>query len=221
MNPRTPLANLLPQSLSLPLSVADRVLLKGHAHHLSPVVIIGDAGLTPSVLKEIATALKAHALIKVRVVGDDREARLSALNTITSELACAPVQTIGKLLVLYKPKPVAKPKEYLPKKYAAMGLTEKPAPKRTPRKAEVDETPKRGRFQPVYFEDPTRPGRAPRLNSRTPAPYPSRPRREEGSDYNNAEGAQRPTDPGAAPRRAVSKTNPLTTGTRPSNRTRK
>lgn len=86
------------------LTPAERSKLRSEAHGLNPVVIIGEAGLTPSVMKEIDASLKAHALIKIRVFGDDREARLEMLDTICTELDAAPVQHIGKLLVIYRPK---------------------------------------------------------------------------------------------------------------------
>lgn len=93
----------------LKLTPAERSELRSQAHDLSPVVMIGDSGLTPAVLKETDTALKAHGLIKVRVFGDDREARVSYYETLCEELGAAPVQHIGKLLVLYRPK-IEKPK---------------------------------------------------------------------------------------------------------------
>jgi len=86
------------------LSPAERSALRTEAHALNPVVMIGEAGLTPAVLKEIDASLKAHGLIKVRVFGDDREARIAMYDTICSELDAAPVQHIGKLLVMYRPK---------------------------------------------------------------------------------------------------------------------
>lgn len=88
----------------LKLSPAERSALRAEAHGLNPVVIIGDAGLTPSVLKEIDASLNAHGLIKVRVFGDDREARLAIYETICDKLDAAPIQHIGKLLVVYRPK---------------------------------------------------------------------------------------------------------------------
>jgi RNA-binding protein len=100
----------------LPLSALDRRELKALAHHLDPVVMIGDKGLSPSVLTEVAAALKSHALIKIRVAGDEREARMEMLATICAQLACEKVQTIGKLLVVYKPKSVQAPREHIPKK---------------------------------------------------------------------------------------------------------
>ena len=88
----------------LKLTPAERSTLRSEAHALNPVVIIGDAGLTPSVLKEIDASLDAHGLIKVRVFGDDREARIEIYETICEKLDAAPIQHIGKLLVLYRPK---------------------------------------------------------------------------------------------------------------------
>jgi len=86
------------------LTPAERSALRAEAHGLNPVVMIGEAGLTESVLKEIASSLDAHGLIKVRVFGDDREARVAMYEQISTELDAAPVQHIGKLLVLYRPK---------------------------------------------------------------------------------------------------------------------
>ncbi|HAV36069.1 ribosome assembly RNA-binding protein YhbY [Telluria sp. B2] len=88
----------------LKLTPAERSALRAEAHGLNPVVMIGEAGLTESVMKEIATSLDAHGLIKVRVFGDDREARVAMYEQICEELDAAPVQHIGKLLVLYRPK---------------------------------------------------------------------------------------------------------------------
>ena len=86
------------------LTPAERSALRAEAHGLNPVVMIGEAGLTESVMKEIAASLDAHGLIKVRVFGDDREARVGMYEQICDQLDAAPVQHIGKLLVLYRPK---------------------------------------------------------------------------------------------------------------------
>jgi putative YhbY family RNA-binding protein len=88
----------------LKLTPAERSALRSDAHALNPVVIIGEAGLTPGVLKEIDASLDAHGLIKVRVFGDDREARVEMYETICEKLDAAPIQHIGKLLVLYRPQ---------------------------------------------------------------------------------------------------------------------
>lgn len=88
----------------LKLTPAERSALRSEAHNLDPVVMIGDAGLTSGVLKEIDASLAAHGLIKVRVLGDDRDARIEMYGTICDKLDAAPIQHIGKLLVLYRPK---------------------------------------------------------------------------------------------------------------------
>jgi len=90
------------------LTIAERKAHRAEAHHLDPVVMIGNDGLTAGVKKEIDAALKAHGLIKVRVLGDDRAQREQMFQTLTEDLSAAPIQHIGKLLVLWRPKP---PKE--------------------------------------------------------------------------------------------------------------
>jgi putative YhbY family RNA-binding protein len=87
------------------LSPAERKHLRGQAHHLEPVVLIGAEGLTPAVLREADSALKAHGLIKVRMFSDQREQRDRALQQLAESLGAAPVQHIGKLLVLWRPVP--------------------------------------------------------------------------------------------------------------------
>ena len=86
------------------LTPAERSELRAEAHGLKPVVMIGESGLTPSVMKEISASLDSHGLIKVRVAGDDREARVAMYEQICEELKAQPVQHIGKLLVVYRPK---------------------------------------------------------------------------------------------------------------------
>ena len=89
----------------LELNPSQRRALRAKAHKLRPVVSVGQHGLTPAVLHEIDVNLKAHALIKVRVFDDDRDGRESLLSRICGELDAAPVQHIGKLLVVWRPKP--------------------------------------------------------------------------------------------------------------------
>ncbi len=78
---------------------------RGEAHHLDPVVMIGGDGLTSAVLREADAALNAHGLIKIRVFSDDRTERESMLEQLSDQLGAAPVQHIGKLLVLWRPLP--------------------------------------------------------------------------------------------------------------------
>ena len=88
------------------LTPAERREQRAAAHHLDPVVLIGGDGLTPAVKKEIDAALNSHGLIKVRVFNDDRVARELMYQELTGELNAAPIQHIGKLLVLWRPQPV-------------------------------------------------------------------------------------------------------------------
>jgi putative YhbY family RNA-binding protein len=87
------------------LTVQERKVHRAEAHHLDPVVMIGNDGLTPNVRKEIDAALNAHGLIKIRVLGDDRAAREAMYQSLAEDLGAAPIQHIGKLLVLWRPKP--------------------------------------------------------------------------------------------------------------------
>lgn len=88
------------------LTPAQRKEHRAEAHHLDPVVLVGGDGLTANVKKEIDAALNAHGLIKVRVFSDDRVARDEMFKTLAEELNAAPIQHIGKLLVLWRPKAV-------------------------------------------------------------------------------------------------------------------
>jgi RNA-binding protein len=103
---------------AIQLTPAARKEKRGEAHHLDPVVLIGAEGLTPAVLKEADAALKAHGLIKVRMFSDSREDREAALAQLADQLGAAPVQHIGKLLVLWRPLP---PKERVEREDRAPG----------------------------------------------------------------------------------------------------
>jgi RNA-binding protein len=90
-----------------PLTPAERRALRARAHHLHPVVMIGEAGLTPAVLNEIELALKSHELIKIRVLGADRSRRDTLIAEIGAALGASPVQHVGKILVVFRPRPDA------------------------------------------------------------------------------------------------------------------
>lgn len=105
------------------LSSARIKSLKAQAHHLSPVVMMGAAGLTEAVMNEVSMALDAHGLIKVRLTGEDRDDRKAIMARICDELLCAPVQLIGKQAVLFRKKPEKEKDEpHIPKKQAAQGV---------------------------------------------------------------------------------------------------
>lgn len=141
----------------LTLSSQARSALRSAAHPLRPVVMIGDQGLTPAVLKEIDAALKAHELIKIKAAGQERPDRDQILTEICEQLGCAPVHHLGKTLIVYRPgvkaayavqtgeakAPSTKRKAtepHTPKKMAALG---KKVTKRTrpAKKTALDERP--------------------------------------------------------------------------------
>jgi putative YhbY family RNA-binding protein len=90
---------------AIQLTPAQRKEKRALAHHLDPVVLIGGDGLTSAVVKETDAALNAHGLIKVRIFSDERETREAILAQLSDELGAAPIQHIGKLLVLWRPIP--------------------------------------------------------------------------------------------------------------------
>ena len=87
------------------LSPTRRRELKARAHALDPVVLIGGAGLSPTVLEEIDRALKSHELVKVRVPGADRPEREAILEEICGRTGAQLVQHIGKILVIFRQNP--------------------------------------------------------------------------------------------------------------------
>jgi len=134
------------------LTSSRRSDLRAQAHKLSPVVIIGDKGLTDEVLAEIDRSLKAHELIKVRAATDDRGARGAWMKAICERLDAQPVQQIGKVLVVYREN-FDKPRE------------KKPEPAPPPRRGGRDDKTKRR-------DDKTAVKRISRPRSRTPSPRP-------------------------------------------------
>ena len=116
---------------ALQLTPAERKIHRANAHHLDPVVMIGNDGATPAVLKEIDLGLNAHGLIKVRVLGDDRDSRETMFHSLCEQLSAAPIQHIGKLLVMWRPQPEKEkksdaermpgPREFKVLKYSSRG----------------------------------------------------------------------------------------------------
>lgn len=89
------------------LTARERAHLKSRAHALDPVVNVGHGGVTDAVVTEIDRALTAHELIKVRAASHDRDGRTEVLQTILARTDATAVQTVGKVMVLWRPKPEA------------------------------------------------------------------------------------------------------------------
>ncbi|NRA71407.1 MAG: ribosome assembly RNA-binding protein YhbY [Gammaproteobacteria bacterium] len=90
------------------LSNKQKQHLKGLAHSLKPIIQLGSNGLTEGVIAEIENALAHHELIKVKVATSDREMKKLIIEAIVRETETIQVQTIGHILVIYKPSDAQK-----------------------------------------------------------------------------------------------------------------
>jgi len=88
--------------LSMSLTSKERKVLKAKAHHLKPVVLIGQNGISDGVVRETDAALQAHELIKVQIQGEDRDQRLQGARNLAAELGADLVHHIGKIYILYR-----------------------------------------------------------------------------------------------------------------------
>lgn len=125
------------------LTPAERRDLKARAHPLNPVLMISEAGLSPSVLAEAERCLKSHELIKIRVFSTDRATRDLLLQDLCLRTGAMPVQHIGKVLVIYRKNPEADTPKRKP-------------PVRKPRRMPAEEAPRRG-FSRPFGEQSRRP----------------------------------------------------------------
>jgi RNA-binding protein len=87
------------------LTPRERAALKARAHALEPVVTVGQAGASDAVISEIDRALTAHGLVKVKLSGADRAARAALTTTICDRTSAEAVQQVGRVLVLWRPRP--------------------------------------------------------------------------------------------------------------------
>jgi RNA-binding protein len=99
----------------MPLSNNQLKYLRNLAHHLKPVVMIGQHGLTENVLNELNIALEHHELVKIKIAGEDRDDRKEMIQHLCDESGAEKVQAIGKTLTLFRRNP-QKPRVDLPKK---------------------------------------------------------------------------------------------------------
>lgn len=92
------------------LSNADKKHYRSIAHNLNPVIIVGDKGLTENLIEELNRALRDHELIKVKIAVGDRDDRSQIMDALIDATKAELVQSIGKVVVLLKRNPKAKPK---------------------------------------------------------------------------------------------------------------
>lgn len=84
------------------LSEKQRKYLRGLAHARNPIVLIGQAGVSPNVVTELDVALGAHELVKVRARVGDRDARDAVLDQLATQTNSALVQRIGNVGLFYR-----------------------------------------------------------------------------------------------------------------------
>jgi len=92
------------------LSAAEKKQLRAIAHNLNPVIIVGDKGISESLLEELDRALEQHELIKVKVASNDREFREQALKELCESANAILVQTIGKIGIILRRSKKPNPK---------------------------------------------------------------------------------------------------------------
>ena len=88
--------------MPIALSNAQKRYLRGLAHDLKPVVMVGAKGVGPSLLAELDQALEMHELIKVKVSADDRDQRDALIQSLLEPSDAALVARIGHVAVLYR-----------------------------------------------------------------------------------------------------------------------
>src|SRR4029079_5026061 len=181
------------------LAPAERRAFRAQAHALHPVVAIGQHGLTPAVLHEIDLNLLAHELIKIRVFGDDRDAREALLEQICGDLDAAPVQHLGKILTIWRPAPPPEPVVPAPKGRRRAGAEGAAPSKGAPSSRRANPTtlakraPRRGKSVIVGLEPTGRSSRGDdkKQPAKTGQKRPPRPHGRSASSRVGASGARR------------------------------
>ncbi|MDH5736000.1 MAG: ribosome assembly RNA-binding protein YhbY [Gammaproteobacteria bacterium] len=78
-------------------------------HHLKPIISIGQNGITDNVMNELDIALNHHELVKIKIAGEDRDARQAMIQQLCDQTSAEKIQAIGKTLTLFRRNP-EKPK---------------------------------------------------------------------------------------------------------------
>ena len=84
------------------LSTSQKRYLRGLAHALSPIVMVGNKGITPSLIKEFGSALDQHELVKVKIGGEGRAARAEQIDALAEQASAEVVQRIGHIATYFR-----------------------------------------------------------------------------------------------------------------------
>lgn len=104
---------MLIQFVAMKLSEVHKKFLRGRGHSLKPVITVGDAGLSESLLKEFESTIRHHELIKVRVRAPQRSERDELIDVLCARGSACLISRIGNVALLYRPNP-EKPRIILP-----------------------------------------------------------------------------------------------------------
>ena len=84
------------------LTTNQKKFLRGIAHNINPMIIIGANGVTESLMKELDSTLEHHEILKIKMASADRDDRKQIVDYILEQTGALLVQTIGKVCVIYR-----------------------------------------------------------------------------------------------------------------------
>ncbi len=84
------------------LSESQKKFLRGLGHQLKPVILVGDTGLSESLLTEFCSTIEHHELIKVRVRAPDRETRDSIISDLCNKGSAELVTRTGNVALVFR-----------------------------------------------------------------------------------------------------------------------
>ena len=88
--------------MPMKLSESQKKFLRGLGHQLKPVIMVGDAGLTDSLLNEFCSTIEHHELIKIRVRASNRETRDTIISQLCQKGSAELVTRIGNVALIYR-----------------------------------------------------------------------------------------------------------------------
>jgi RNA-binding protein len=95
------------------LSESQKKYLRGRGHDLKPLIIVGDAGLSESLIAEFQSTLAHHELMKIKFRAGDREVRATMIDKLCTDHDASLIQQIGSVALLYRANPDKKPEKRL------------------------------------------------------------------------------------------------------------
>ena len=106
--------NLEPKRMPNTLSNPQKRYLRGLAHDLKPIILVGAKGPTESLLAELDAALERHELLKVKIAAEDRDTRDAWISQLTAQTNATLISRIGNVVILFR-RSKDKPLIILPK----------------------------------------------------------------------------------------------------------